>query len=314
MAQTQVPPKKRRVKARYIVLLCAALAIAGVLLWFFSAHGQAHYLLIGKDNWGPVGEGRSDVMMLCTLDMDGRRVSVTSLARDLKIELPGKNKREDKLNTVTHYQDEAALVSVVEELLGLPIEGYVSVNFSSVVEIIDALGGVTVNLTSQEASYLKRVEGEYYQHPLHEGDCFLNGAQALAYMRCRQLDSDFGRTDRQAKVLSALLNGAKEIDLSLALDVANTLSNVYVTNLTPVQVADAVRSVLHLRGGEFRKFTIPAEGTFKYGEVRGSSVLVANMEKNRELLYEFLGIPDPAQSAPPEGVTEKPETDEEGRS
>ena len=240
-------------------------------------------------------------MMLCTLDMDGRRVSITSLARDLKIELPGKNKREDKLNTVTHYQDEAALVSVVEELVGLPIEGYISVNFSSVVEIIDALGGVTVNLTSQEASYLKRVEGEYYQHPLHEGDCFLNGAQALAYMRCRQLDNDFGRTDRQAKVLSALLNGAKEIDLSLALSVADTLSHVYVTNLTPVQVADAVRNVLHLRGGEFRKFTIPAEGTFKYGEVRGSSVLVANMEKNRELLYEFLGIPDPAQSALPEG-------------
>ena len=82
---------------------------------------------------------------------------------------------------------------------------------------------------------------------------------------------------------------------------ADTLSHVYVTNLTPVQIADAVRNVLHLRGGEFRKFTIPAEGTFKYGEVRGSSVLVANMEKNRELLYEFLGIPDPAQSALPEG-------------
>ena len=112
MAQTQVPPKNRRIRARYIVLLAAVLVIAAALLWFFSAHGQAHYLLIGKDNWGPVGEGRSDVMMLCTLDMDGRRVSITSLARDLKIELPGKNKREDKLNTVTHYQDEAALVSV----------------------------------------------------------------------------------------------------------------------------------------------------------------------------------------------------------
>lgn len=304
MENTQPLPKRQRLRVRYIVLPVVALLIAGALLWFFSARGQAHYLLIGMDNWGVVGEGRSDVMILCTLDMDGRKVSLTSLARDLKIELPGKNRREDKLNTVTHYQDEASLVSVVEELVGLPIEGYVSVNFSSVVEIIDALGGVTVNLTSKEASYLRRVEGEYYQHPLHEGDCHLNGAQALAYMRCRQLDSDFGRTDRQAKVLSALLNGASSIDVGQALELLNTLSHVYRTNLTSVQLADAVRNVLHLRGAAFQKCTIPAEGTFKYGEVRGTSVLVANMEKNRALLYEFLGIPDPAATATPAAENE----------
>ena len=251
-------------------------------------------------------------MMLVTFDTKYNRLVLTSILRDTKVPNPKGN--DTKMNLLYKHYGIDGVTQVLEKQLALDISGTVLINYENVKLLIDALGGVTVNLTSQEASYLKRVEGEYYQHPLHEGDCFLNGAQALAYMRCRQLDSDFGRTDRQAKVLSALLNGAKEIDLSLALDVANTLSHVYVTNLTPVQVADAVRNVLHLRGGEFRKFTIPAEGTFKYGEVRGSSVLVANMEKNRELLYEFLGIPDPAQSALPEGVIEKPETDEEGRS
>ena len=289
----------RRKKAALIALIAAVVAVAlaagAAAWWFFGGSGMTHYLLIGTDQWGPLAEGgRSDVMILCTLDMDARRVALTSLARDLQVTLPSGG--ENRLNTVAHFGDEEELVQVVEGLLGLPIEGYVSVNFSSVVEIVDALGGVTVELTAQEASYLKRVEGEYYGHPLHEGACDLNGAQALAYMRCRQLDSDFGRTDRQAKVMNALLNGEKRIGLGEATRLMGALSGSYRTDLSAAELASAARNVLRLRGAGFEKFTIPAQGTYRYGELRGGSVLVANMDKNREQLWAFLGLELPEAS------------------
>ena len=149
-------------------------------------------------------------------------------------------------------------------------------------EIIKIFGGVSINLTKAEANYLGG--------GLKEGVNFLNPDQALAYSRIRYLDSDFGRTNRQRNVLTALFNSIKTMNADQLSQLINNILPMMTTDMTNTDITGyMVKLIPILPELEISAQYIPASGAYKSCYVRGMAVLVPDMEANRAILRETLG-------------------------
>ena len=285
---------------RKIVLLMMALLC---LLPVFSAQADPmdeidmeHYLLVGVDGWGLNQEGgaRSDAIILASLDYGRDRITFTSFARD-SIVKPAYRKGTVKLNTlVRSAEGEQALIHYLEDAFSIPISGYFVINFSGAVDVINAVGGIDIELSQAEADYIDYHAGPYAGYPLEEGLCRLNGGQALYYMRCRGLDNDFGRQGRQGKTLRALVGKLSDITPLKALLLVDDLLGMYRTSLSVGAQFELAMKAIPLRHAQVCTHSLPAEGTFRYGkDSHGTSGLEFNLETNRKILFELLEIPAP---------------------
>lgn len=281
---------------KWLAVLFAMLCLLPV----FSAGAEdekidmEHYLLIGVDGWGIAKEGgaRSDAIILASLDYGRDRIIFTSFARDSIVQ-PSYRTSMVKLNTLVRSQEgEGALVDYIEETFGVPISGYFVINFSGAVDVINAVGGIEIELSQQEADYVGHHAGYDEDYPLHEGLCRLNGGQALYYMRCRSLDNDFGRQGRQGKVLRALVGKLSGITPVRALMLVDDVLGMYRTDLPFAAQFELAMKALSLRRADVQTHSLPSEGTYHYGrDSQGASGLEFNLEANRALLHERLGIP-----------------------
>ena len=242
-------------------------------------------LLIGQDRRENQGRQRSDSMILCTVDLDEKTLVMTSFLRDTFVTLPswnGKTYANNRLNVNYAIGGMGMLDKCLEENFGVVVNYNLEVDFSGFTNVVDAMGGVDVELTRAEAGHLK--------NGLKAGMNHLNGEQALAYSRIRKLDNDFGRTNRQRTVLLALLNRAKTMSLK---DVTNLITEVLpmittdMSNGDMIEVAAKVVPILP----ELKVTTqyIPAEGTYRYASIYGMSVLVPDLEANRQILKDTIG-------------------------
>ena len=146
------------------ILLCALLVLA-LLLFLLHPRGTKTFLILGIDNYGSLDvDGRSDVMMLVQIDFTHTDITTVTFARDMII--PDENGRDQKINTIVRSHDEDALVRAMEGAFDLSIDGWFRVNFSSLVLLVDAIGGCDVELTAKEVNYLNRTAGVYPDNPL----------------------------------------------------------------------------------------------------------------------------------------------------
>ena len=273
-------------KAARVLLVIAIALLAFVLI--FHPHGTKTYLIMGIDNYGSLSDsGRSDVMMLVQVGFDSSKIHAVTFARDIVV--PNEHNKNVKLNTIVRMQDEDALVDTLERVFDLKIDGWFRVNFSSVITIIDAMGGVQLELTDAEARYINGREGEYPDYPLTEGLCRLNGAQSLCYARCRKLDNDIGRGDRQTKLFSALVQRTKKMTAANVISVVQNMSHAWQSSLSGGEQAKLVFDALWMRGAKVIRSAVPYEGYWHYGE----SSVILDLDENVRLLHETLGLPAP---------------------
>jgi len=254
----------------------------------FHPHGTKTYLITGIDNYGSLNDnGRSDVMMLVQVGFDSGKIHAVTFARDIVV--PNEHNKNVKLNTIVRMQDEDALVDTLERVFDLKIDGWFRVNFSSVITIIDAMGGVQLELTDAEARYINGREGEYPDYPLAEGFCRLNGAQSLCYARCRKLDNDIGRGDRQTKLFSALVRQTRKMTAANVVSVVRNMNHAWRSSLSGGEQVKLVFDALWMRGAKVVRCAVPYEGYWRYGD----SSVILNLEENVRLLHESLGLPAP---------------------
>lgn len=274
-----------RHKAARIALIAAAVLI--VLLLLLHPKGTKTFLVLGMDNYGSLDEtGRSDVMMLAQIDFSAGKISTVTFARDMIVENAKGN--DVKINAIVRSSDEAALVEALERTFDLHIDGWFRVNFTTVIELVDAIGGAEVELTSKEANYIDRSIGAYGDSPLAEGLCHLNGAQALCYARCRKLDNDLGRGERQNKLAAAMVRSARHMSAAQLLNVFNSLKHAWRSSLSAGEQMKLLLDALWLRGASVTQIGVPFEGHWRYG----SGGIVIKTEENRLLLHEALGLPE----------------------
>lgn len=271
--------------ARIAAIVLAVLLALSVVL---HPRGTKTFLILGMDNYGSLDEtGRSDVTMLVQIDFTRTKISAVTFARDMFIR---HENRDRKINTIVRNADEEALCTAIEDNFGVSIDGWFRVNFTSVIELVDAIGGAEVELTEAEVNYLNRQVGRYPDSPLAEGKSRLNGAQALAYARCRKLDNDLGRGDRQTKLLSAMVQQTKRMTAANIVAVFNSLKHAWRSSVSGGEQAGLLFKALWLRGADVQRIGLPFEGTWRYGD----SSVIADLPENRRLLLDALGLEDAA--------------------
>jgi len=273
-------------------IACIAALVLLVLLAALHPRGTKTFLVLGMDNYGSLDEsGRSDVTMLVQVDFTRTKISAVTFARDMFIE--NENGKLTKINTIIRGSDEQALCEAITRNFGVKIDGWFRLNFTSLIELVDAIGGAQVELTKAEANYINKTAGKYPQNPLREGPCRLNGAQALTYARCRKLDNDLGRGERQSKLLAAMVAQTKRMTAANVAAVFSSLKHAWRSSFSASEQAKLVAQALWLRGADVERISMPFEGHWRYGSAGSVSGVVAELEENRLLLLEALGQPAP---------------------
>ena len=242
-------------------------------------------LLIGQDAREGDEQARSDSMILCSYNKKTNTLTMTSFLRDLYVEIPGHG--SNRINAAYSFGGTALLKKTLEHNFGLYIDGSIEVDFSHFSEIIDHLGGVEIQLRQDEANTVNQQTGS----SLSEGLQKLNGTQALAYSRIRNLDidGDFSRTDRQRKVISALVDAFRDIRITEVTPLLNDLLPMITTDLNPGQILFCgLEIVPNLSAMEIGSQRVPADGTFTDKTIDGMAVLVADMAAQRQYLKSTL--------------------------
>lgn len=239
-------------------------------------------LLIGQDRRPGQGRQRSDAMILCTVNTDAKTLTMTSFLRDLYVQIPGY--RDNRINAAYQFGGMPLLNQCLEVNFGVHVDGNVEVDFNEFIKIIDLMGGVRISLTNAEVGYLQK-----FGHDVYPGMNKLSGEKALAYARIRKIDNDFGRTNRQRTVLTALLNKVKTMSFEEQYDL---LLEVLPLITTDIETKDILQYALRLLPilDELQVTTqhIPAKDAYYNARIRGMSVLVPDLEKNRQILLETL--------------------------
>lgn len=249
-----------------------------------ESRNTVNILLIGQDHReGEREQARSDSMILCSFHKDTDELTMTSILRDLYVPIPGHH--DNRINAAYSYGGMSLLKQTIEENFGISIQGCVEVDFSQFSQIVEVLGGVELELRQDEADYINKETGSSLRSGLQR----LSGPEALTYSRIRSLDadSDFSRTNRQRKVLTAIFNGYRQANVSQLLNLVREVLPMITTDLNRGQlVLLAAELAPHLSGCEISSQRIPADGTFTDQTIDGMAVLVADMEKNRLLLQK----------------------------
>ena len=196
-----------------------------------SEAGITNIALFGvdaRDYDGGTFAGRSDAIMVMSIDNVHHKVKLTSIMRDVRVYMGDGSPYDsgyDKLNHAYMYGGPEQAIRAINQNFGLDIQDYVTVNFSAMAKIVDAFGGVNIDLTEDEISEINKnmyalaaespesMAGDVSTYaPLSAGEgVLLNGDEAVAYGRIRAIDNDNGRVERQQEVLSALLSKASSI-------------------------------------------------------------------------------------------------------
>lgn len=169
--------------------------------------------------------GRSDSMVLLSVNPNNNSILMLSIPRDSRTEIVGKGK-EDKINHAYAYGGVEMTINTVEKFLNIPIDYYAEINMEGFAQIVDTLGGVDVT---------NKFSFNYEGYSFPEGNLHLNGVKALKYSRMRYDDprGDFGRAERQRQVLKAIIQKASTPAVLTKLgEILQSLGDNVRTNLT----------------------------------------------------------------------------------
>ena len=237
-------------------------------------------LLIGEDTVEEeiLDTSRADSAIIASVNVDTGTIHLTSILRDLFVyyEEPNGEGHYGKINESAMY-GMSNYINTLERYYKVSIDNYAVVNFASFPKIIDALGGVDINITTREINEIKNnpyVYGDAGVVEIEqtfegtEGIMHLNGLQALAYCRIRHIDSDNVRADRQKAVLNELFNKAKTAGTLDTVKLVNQLSQYTKTGYTKKELISIGNTAL--RDGwlsfEIQTSNVPALENSKGGE------------------------------------------------
>lgn len=257
----------------------------------YSDSEQINVLLVGVDAREGETESRSDTMMLVTLDNKNGEIKLTSFLRDSYVEIAGRKKKE-KLNAAFLRGGIQTLIDTLEMNFKVSIPYYVVVDFEIFTTIVDELGGINVDVTEKESYYTYHSGKVGVPVRIEAGeDILLNGEQALWYSRIRYLDSDFMRTQRQRKVITAIVEKTLQQDIMSIIGLAETIIPLVKTNLTSDEIMSiGVKALLkQAYSYPIAQQQIPAEKTWSSKSISGvGSCLVMDFEENIKIMQSFL--------------------------
>ncbi len=272
--------------AAYVVItVCTTSTLSGLLSGLTPdglPGGWRNILLMGSDRVGN-GSARTDTLIVASISTSGQ-VKLTSVMRDTLVELEGHGAQ--KINAAYTFGGAELAMDTVNRYFGLNIKQYALIDFQGLTRMVDAVGGVRVDVTKAEMQAMNRKSGHKLQE--YGSGILLDGTQALRYVRIRKIDSDYARTGRQRALLQALLDRVRQCrNPSQLLAFAQAALDAVETNIALPDLALLAGRVL-LNGGEMAQYRVPAEGTYESGTLHGVWSIRPDFEANRRLLRQFI--------------------------
>ncbi len=290
-----------RRKRAILMLAVFFIAITAGSAWFFRKHGEVepivgggdevlpadgklHVLIIGEDDGlvapGKSVTGRSDTLMVASYDPKSGDVSLLSIPRDTLVEIPGRV-NQDKINHAFVFGGVDLTLRTVSKFLNMPLRYYVHVQTDGFRRIVDALGGVTIDV--EKNMRYKDEAGDLYIN-LKQGEQVLTGKQAEGYVRYR-LDSDIKRTERQQKFIAAALKEAlKPVNIFKINQIFKITTESVKTNI-PISVGWRYLSIVQsVKNSNVTSFTIEGDDSVM---INGINYFVPDMKKLEEVVEGY---------------------------
>lgn len=269
--------------------------------------GVYNILLLGEEAIGSGdARGRTDVIVIATLNTNTKKVLLTSLMRDTLVKIPGF--KENKLNVAYEEGGIDLLYTTIAYNFDIHLDGCIMVNFEKFEKIIDMLGGLEITLTAGEAKYLNKTN--YISNPANrnvvEGKQLMNGNQVLGYARVRKraningTNNDYGRTERHRIILNAIFEKYKTTSKTELLSMMFEFLPMITTDIDSKNFEALLNAVVDMgmASMEIEQLRIPADGAFQDNvKVRGMSVLIPDLDENIRILHDFIFRDETAQNA-----------------
>lgn len=244
-------------------------------------------LLLGIDGTSKDDKGRSDSILVASLDLRNKKIKITSIMRDTWVKIPGYS--SDRINAAYSLGGPKLTIDTIERNLGIVIDRYVAVNFEEFSKVVDNLGGIDIELTASEVSYInahasdkQKLKGSGMKH--------LTGSQALQHARNRDSSgSDYDRTQRQRNVIVAGINKLKQANLLQITKMVSDIAPMVTTNLKTSEITKLSSNALTYLNFETQQFRIPTNDNVKSETIDHKMVLViSDLNKAKKDLNKFI--------------------------
>ena len=261
-----------------------------------TSSSVTNVLVIGTDSRDPSQEnGRSDSMILVSLNSKTHKMYMSSFMRDAYVDIPGHGSA--KLNAAYSYGGADLLMDTIEANYNVKIDSYVSVTFKGFAGIIDSVGGVKITLSDDEANALNvilqsevnEIMGDDVNDDLLSGGGTykLDGKQALSYSRIRYTgNADFERTERQRTVMNQVFKKIKSLNPAYIGSLFSKSVPQLTTNMSAgdLYLLSLRLPTLLIYGTQQQQ--IPADGTWSNGSADGQDVLKVDFDANQKILAD----------------------------
>ncbi len=253
--------------------------------------GVYNVLVIGGDSRKASEAGRSDTMILISINKDKKQVVMTSFLRDIYLEIPDHG--SNRLNAAYAYGGEELLIRTIEDNFKVDIDSYVAIDFYAFIDAVDAIGGIDLDISEEEIpiinEYIKEMN---YLNGMAEGDGLLaepgnyvlNGKQTLGYVRNRYIGTDFARTNRQRIVLQKIFEKVKESSL---IEIKALLDEVLPQITTSIPESKMISLLFALpvyKNYDIEPWSVPVEGSYSLLKIHKMDVIGIDFNENTEEL------------------------------
>lgn len=260
-------------------------------------------LLIGTDERSDSfsENARSDSMILVSINKATKQVKLVSLERAIGVPvLEGQYEGQyDWLTHIFRYGGADLLMKTVQTCFLVDVDHYVRINFHTVINAIDALGGIDIELTQAEADFLNDPNETHMwlgrdRRTVTAGLNHLDGVTTLTYARIRKIDSDWSRVQRQRKVVIAVMDQLSASGLAGLDELADQVLPLVQTNFTQIELAELILYAPAFVNSTVEQMTIPQAGTYGVMSGMGGRTLYAiDFEENAKILQDMIyGTPE----------------------
>ncbi|MCR1900078.1 LCP family protein [Irregularibacter muris] len=251
--------------------------------------------LFGLDRRESKGNTRSDTIMIASLDKEHKKIKLTSIMRDTYVDIPGRGM--DKINHAYAFGGPELAIKTINQNFAMNIRDFVTVDFYGLEKIIDAMGGIEIEIASNEVNSLNKniteindITKENSPKVNNSGLQTLTGRQAVAYARIRNIgNGDYQRTERQRLVLEQVIHKGMNAGITKYPKLLNTMLPYVETSLSKTDMVSLGTSTLTSGIRTIDQYRIPVDGYGGGQKINGVSYIVPNtLEDNIKLLNQFI--------------------------
>lgn len=243
---------------------------------------------------GEDGVGRSDSIMIATIDSKNKKLKLTSIMRDSYVNIEGRGL--DKLNHAYAFGKDALAIKTLNQNFDLNIEDFAAVNFSTLPKIIDKIGGIELDIDSEELQYINgyisninSINKTNISSISSTGLQHVNGTQAMAYCRIRYTSGgDYKRTERHREVLSKIFEKITSLSPAKYPSLLNELLPMVKTSLSVNEILDLGNEVLKIGNLNLEQERFPLDGYCQGKMINGVYYLTFDKETTVNQLHNYI--------------------------